>query len=352
MKTQLLWLVLMATLGTSCMRSVSITVLQPAEFKVPDHIAKVAVIDRSKPSNGWLSALEGLVSGEAIGQDRASREQAVRGLTDALQRTPRFNVISTGIEMSGSKAGGNMPAQLAWREVEKICADYGSDALVAIESFDSDNNVSTRSQQNKRKDKSGNTVTSISYTAELRSSVRMGWRMYDPLTRTIIDEYVTDDFLKENGSGGTEKAAKSNLPSQVDLTRRVSFIAGRHYGMRIAPVYVDLSRSYYPKGKGYQTEMKNATRLARGNNWEKAAEIWKQVEVRAATAQPKTAGKAAYNMAVASELAGNTDIAIEWAKTAWEKYGNKKARVYIATLQKRKVSDKRAESQLNKKVAP
>ena len=113
-------------LSSACTRSTSLTVLQPAQFKVPDHIAKIAVIDRSKPSNGWLNVLEGLFTGEAIGQDRRSREEAVRGLTDALQRTPRFKVISTNVEMTGSKAGVNLPTPLPWAEIEKICGEYSA----------------------------------------------------------------------------------------------------------------------------------------------------------------------------------------------------------------------------------
>jgi hypothetical protein len=136
---------------TGCMKSTSLTVLQPAQFKVPDHITKVAVVDRSKPSSGWLNVLEGLFSGEAIGQDRQSRAEAVRGLTDALQRTPRFRVISTGIEMEGTQAGGSLPAPLPWAEVERICADYSADAVVAIESFDSDNSQSSPPPRNQTK---------------------------------------------------------------------------------------------------------------------------------------------------------------------------------------------------------
>src|SRR5690349_11901400 len=140
---------------SSCMQSTTLRVLQSAQLTVPEHINTIAIVDRSKPSNGWLNALEGIFTGEAIGQDRRSRLEAVSGLTDALTRTPRFQVKNTGIEMTGSKAGGNMPRPLEWDEVEKICQEYGTDAVVTIESFDSDNSASATRNLTKRKDKNG-----------------------------------------------------------------------------------------------------------------------------------------------------------------------------------------------------
>lgn len=325
-----------AFLLSGCMRSTSLTVLQPAQFKVPEHISKVAVVDRSKPSNGWLNVLEGLFTGEAIGQDRRSREEAVAGLTNALTRTPRFSVVRTGIEMTGSKAGVNLPPPLEWREIERICADFNADAVATIESFDSDNNVSTRRVDEKKKTKEGKEYTETHYDSRQRTGVRMGWRLYDPKTKTILDEFVTDDYLERTASGRTERDAVGRLPSQVSVTRDVAYNVGLEYGARIAPTYIQVGRQYYAKAKGFKEQMKQATRFAQGGSWDRAANIWKNIEARArAGNDKKAAGRAAFNMAVAAEKNGNLDIALEWAQKAWNDYGNKKARSYIYTIKRR-----------------
>lgn len=334
---------------TSCMRNASLTVLQPAEMKLPEHISVVAVIDRSKPSNGWLNVLEGVLTGEAIGQDRRSREEAVAGLTNSLTKTPRFRVKNTGIELTGAKAGVNLPAPLDWREIEKICGDYGADAVVAIESFDSNNSTSTRKNESKTKDKEGKEVTTISWDSRQRTAVRMGWRMYDPRTKIILDEFTTDDYLERTGSGKTERAALDNLPSQVLATRDVAYIAGQHYGMRIAPVYVNVSRSYYYKAKGFKPGMKEASRHAQAGSWDKAATIWQAV-VNQSGDNRKAAGRAQYNMAVAAEMQGDLEKALDLAQTAWTKYGNKQARSYIQTIKNRQNDARKVEYQMNKKV--
>ena len=161
----------------ACTRSTSIRVLQPAQMTLPEHITTVAIVDRSKPSNGWSNFFEGLLTGEQIGQDRKSRQTAVDGLTNALTRTPRFQVKSTGIEMTGSKAGSRMPPALDWTEIDKICRDYGTNAVVTIESFDSDNSRSTRAVSETRKDKEGKKYTVTTFQSQQRTGVRIGWRL-------------------------------------------------------------------------------------------------------------------------------------------------------------------------------
>jgi Family of unknown function (DUF6340) len=349
MKT-LLPLLLVLLLG-SCMPNTSLRVLQSAELTVPEHINTLAIVDRSKPSNGWLNVLEGMFSGEAIGQDRRSRLEAVSGLTDALTRTPRFQVKNTGIEMTGSKAGGNMPRPLEWSEVEKICKEYDVDALVTIESFDSDNSASATRHTNKRKDKSGKEYIDVYYNSRQRTSVRIGWRTYDPKRKIIFDEYVTDDYLERTGRGDTEREAISNLPSQVSVTRDVAFNVGIEYGARIAPLYVTVGRAYYNKAKGFKTDMKQAARYFESRNMEPATKIWKKIIAQAGTTNKKAAGRAAFNMAVAAEVDGNLEIALDWAQKAWNVYGNKQARYYIQTIKDRQNDSRKAASQLpGKKV--
>lgn len=349
MKPQLFFPLLLALVATSCMRNATLTVLQPAKFTVPENIAKIAVVDRSKPSNGWVNVLEGVLTGEAIGQDRRSREEAVAGLTEGLRNTPRFQVIPTGIEMTTTKGGVNMPAPLSWSEIERICRENNADAVVTIESFDSDNNTNTTRRESKTKDKNGKETITVRYESNMRTSVRMGWRMYDPKSKTILDEFVTDDYIPSNGSGSTERDALNNLPSQTSVSRRVAWMGGQHYGMRIAPTYVNISREYYAKAKGIKTQMKQAARFASSGSWDKAAEQWGRLyETR--KEERKTAGRLAYNMAVAAELKGNLPLAIEWAKKSWEVHGNKKAKRYIYELQDRMLDEKKVDKQMHKKA--
>ncbi|MDX1943315.1 MAG: DUF6340 family protein [Saprospiraceae bacterium] len=347
-KISILLLALGALFFASCSSTTPLQVLQPAQMVVPDHIKTVATLDRSKPEKGFENFLEGLITGEDIGQDREGRRFALEGLSNSLTRTPRFDVKQTGIELIGSRGGNSFAAPLEWREVEKICRDYAADALVTIETFDTDNNISYNERREKRKDKDGKEYTDIKYDARLDMTMRIGWRFYDPKTKIILDEFTTNTQANDTQTDETRDKALRRLYSQSSITRKISQDAGAQYGMRIAPVWITVYRTFYDSGKGNADEqMQQAARLAKADQWDRAAEIWRSV---IANADSKTAGKAAYNMAVASERAGLLESALEWAQRSYTDFSNKKAQNYIHDIQIRISDRERLKKQLKEKA--
>jgi hypothetical protein len=67
-------------------------------------------------------------------------------------------------------------------------------------------------------------------------------------------------------------------------------------------------------------------------NWEGAAEVWKPLTK---SKNNTNAGRACLNMAVANEVLGKQEEALEWAKKAYEDYGIKLARDYQNQLKER-----------------
>lgn len=336
------------TLFCACSPTIPLEVLQPADMVVSDHIQTIVTIDRSKPEKGFSNFLEGLVTGEAIAQDREGRKAALQGVTDALSRTPRFTVKHSGIELVGSKGGNSFAAPLEWKEVEKICRQYDAQALVTIETYDSDNSISYHTRQEKYK-KDGKEYTRLKYDARLDMTIRIGWRFYDPKTKVILDEYTATAHDNATRTGDSQDDARRYLQSQTSLSREVSKAAGANYGMRIAPVYITVHRTFYDSGKGSASDkMAEAARLAKADRWDKAAEIWRAL--LKANVDSKTAGRAAYNLAVASERSGLLETAVEWAQRAFTQYGNKKGQSYIVELKNRISDQTRLKQQMKDKV--
>ncbi len=332
----------------ACTPSAPLQVLQPAQMVIPDHIRVIATVDRSKPEKGFENFLEGLLTGENIGQDRQGRRYALEGLAQSLTRTPRFEVKSTGLELVGSRGGNSFATPLDWSEVERICRDYAADAIVTIETFDTDNRVSYSERREKRKDKDGKEYVQIRFDARLDMTARLGWRFYDPKTRTIQDEFVTIAQASDTQTADSKEQALRRLYDQSSITRNIGYDAGARYGMRIAPVWITVNRPFYSSGKGaFDAEMERAARFAKADRWQDAAPIWQTV-VR--QADDKTAGKAAFNLAVANERAGLLTSALEWAQRSYTDFGNKKARNYIRNLQQRISDQERLRQQLKEKV--
>jgi hypothetical protein len=321
----------MILFGSSCMTTASLEVLQPAAFAVPDHVSSLATVNRSRPVKKFGNVIEGIFTGETIGQDKSGARRATEGLTHSLTQTPRFTVKYTGIEMIGKGSYG-FPEPLPWSVVDSICKMYGTDALVSIEKFDSNIRRNMTSQERQSKDKDGNVKTWTEYDAEMHAQVKLGWRLYDLINRVIIDEFEVWEELGWHGDGRSESEANGELPGQIVAVDDVSYAAGQKYGMRIAPTWVRVNRSFYNKGKGeLKSDMKMATRYAKMDRFKEAAEIWGPIAEH--STDPKMAGKAAYNMALAAEWEGKLDLAYEWAKKAYTEYGNSRARSYMETLQ-------------------
>lgn len=329
----------------SCTSSTQLQVLQPAQVVLPDHVETIAMADRSKPAKGFVNVVEGLFTGEDIGQDRRGRQRAMEGLAAVMTRTPRYSVKSTGIEMTGSSTGNSFEPPLPREEVERICRQYGADALITIEMYDSDNYISTGARTEKKKDKDGKERTETYYIADMRTQVRIGWRVYDAKQGRILDEFTTMEDASSDARGNTEDQARRNLPAREGITQTVSHAAGEMYGMRIAPVWITVSRNWYSKGKGNaKTDMDRAARYARAGDWERATDIWNGLVN--GPVDDKNRGRAAFNMAVAYEREGKLRLALDWAQAAYTDYGNKNARSYTDVLRNRIYEQEEAERQM------
>jgi hypothetical protein len=86
-----------------------------------------------------------------------------------------------------------------------------------------------------------------------------------------------------------------------------------------------------------------ASKSVKANKWDDAINIWKEV---ANLNDKEIASKASFNMALASEIKGYLEAAIDWAKKA-KALGDKKANSYISTLNKRKQDQQKLNQQLN-----
>lgn len=330
MKNNLIILVFAICLNSCKTSSVSIQVLEPADINIPLNVKSLAAINRSLPAKGegFNNVVEGVVTGEGLFVDRDASRRTIDGLGNALASSPRFTIkIPTNINLKGTGTA-EWPIPIEWSEVEKICKDNGADALLVLETFDSNASHNVNSKTN-TKTVEGKQVSYLEFFAHLGIAINAGWRIYEPKNKKIIDQNVYVDAMNWDQKGATEKEAVGHLPSQRNATMDAGYYAGQQYAKRISPTWVWVNRMYYTKGND---ALKKAKLKVKVNNWNEAAELWQN-----ALKDPnqKVSGRAAYNLALASEMDGKLDIAIEWAKKAYSDYGNKAGRSYTNVLYKR-----------------
>ena len=325
--------------GTS---SVYVKIQRPADISVPQTVKKVVVVNRSIAGKGNMAEniVEGLFSGEAIGADKKGSEYCIMGLTQMLSNSERYELKGGGdLNLKGTGTS-TFPELLSWKKVEKICKNYGADAIIVLSTFDSDSKTFEGKSVVKTKTVKGAKIKEVRYPVTLVMEIESGWRIYDAITKKIVDVNKFTEVKEYVEWGSSYDEARSFLPSKRQALKSSGIFAGEQYGLRITPVWTRENRLYY---SGKLEEFKQAKNYVKRGDWDKAIEVWKSVSENN---DYKIARRAYFNLALASEIKGKLDTAIEYAEKA-EQMGVKIATSYISTLKIRKRNEKRLQEQLN-----
>lgn len=323
------------SLLTGCLHQVELEVLKPAEIMLPGDVRVLGVIDRSAPANAGqhvLGAIEGALSGEDLGADRAGASQAVERLINELAASPRFDVV-VPIARPRDVRSDVFDTVLDNRTARRLAKQVGADALVSLEVFDSDADLEvTRASRTEEVD--GREVRYLEYTATRTTLVTAGWRIYDPGRGALLDERGDLRYSETEVATARERqAAVAGLPAPTETVMAIGELVGAEYGTRIAPHYVWVKRSYFGSG---DDRLKQARRLVQSDQWERAARVW---EALAQDPDPKVAARALHNLGVYHEIGGRIVLAIEVLGRAVELGGRGASMGYLRELRGRLVED-------------
>lgn len=314
---------------------VYIRVQQPAPVTISPEIKNVGIVNRSTVSdkNKALDIIDKVLTVEGDSLDRQAAQAGVIGLADELIKNNRFTGVTAFNSLDlRTNVPGQFPAPLTWDVVEKICREKHVDALFSLELFDTDSKVSYAAVPVSLKTPLGN-IPGIEHHANMLTTVKTGWRIYDPVEKVILDEYPITKDVTFTGKGINPVAAAGAIINRKEALIDVSRKTGQDYAFRLIPYWIRVTRDYYVKGTD---NFSVAKRRAQTGNWDGAAELWKK---ETTSSSSKIAGRACYNMAIICEINGQLDKAIEWAQKAYENYNNKLALRYINMLKDRKASN-------------
>lgn len=283
-------------------------ILVPAAVDIPAHIGSMAIIDRSHSENEVVNALEkGLLSTISGKSDRLSK-YCIEGVHDQILSNNKIKPVITGIVEKRPGTAIDFPAPMEWFEVVNICKQHGTDAVLALEIF------------------------SRQYVDNV-AEVKVGFRIYDPAKKVIIDEFQYYHGIGKNGQvpGDDPGALVLNTLNTDDALKKAGYIAGSIYGKRITPFWIRAERKYYKRSKR-NPYMAEGARMMEVNDWDAAT---KALQAALENGHRKTKGRAAHNLAVVYEINGKLELAHETAQMAWGRYRNKASREYSEILQQR-----------------
>lgn len=299
-----------------------ISTIRPPDLDLSRDIERIVILNRSLPANKSIGFLEGLATGESIGQDPFARKAIFESLRDIMKDQDRFELVISGMEMEGSKSGTDLPPPLSEKSIIGIARKFNGDAVLALESFDSDSrNTATGIVESESILRTG--VDPINYP----NNVRSGWRLYHGKTGQILDEFRT--YVTPGGWW-----AYVDQPAHVNRRQAVEGADISAYQMagRLIPVEVQYERRYFKNSGLFNKGLKRASKFVKAGRMEKAGEIWQ--EIYFSDASRKSRGRAAYNLALLYESLSDFDEAIMWIDRAID-LNARKATQYGALLSER-----------------
>jgi hypothetical protein len=321
----------------------SLSVTQPAPVTLPPNARTAAVVNRTRVADETktIDAIHKAMSLETNNLQKDGARASMSGLADELMKNNRFTVVKPLDKLDlRSYGAGVFPSAMPWDTVEKICRDNNTDLLFSLELFDAETKGIVGSTALGAV--VGN-VPGLTQQVNMTTVVRTGWRIYDPSSRNILDEYI---LSRDFAFRGNPVAAASAIMGHKEEVIKVGNQAGQAYAYRIVPYSVRVSRFYYVRGSSNFTI---ATRMARTGNWDGAAKLWQQETTNTSR---KAAGRACYNMAIISEINGDLNGAITWAQKAYEMYNNRLALSYVNVLRNRQADNDVLKSQTEVSANP
>ena len=207
---------------------------------------------------------------KGIGADRKGAEYCIEGLSSMLLNSERYTLKNVGgMELKGTGTS-SFPVPLNWNEVTSICSSYDGDAILVLETFDSDSWIRLGAPVTRTRKVKKRKIKELRYPATLTMSVESGWRIYDVNKKHIIDENKFTEVKDFTAWGNNPEEAEYNLPSKRRVIQESGLFAGEQYGFRISPVWIKVRRTYYT---GKSDDLKLAKSYVKAGDWDTAIDI-------------------------------------------------------------------------------
>ncbi len=184
---------------------------------------------------------------------------------------------------------------LKWEAVDSICLATTSDILICLEDLQIFNKYSTFNNEGYYG------ITDINHFSV--------WRIYDPLNQILHDEQIlVDSLFTEVYSNSYPKLIQDKLPIRAELIPDVAYEIGRSYADLLSPKWTNYIRKYFVSG---DNRFSVAKYYLAQENWDAMVILWEEI---AKEEDDKLAGRACFNLALASEVKEDFKAANHWIR--------------------------------------
>lgn len=278
---------------TSCKTQKMFTtldILRPAEITFAPGAKNILIVNNStvQPYNVGHTTMNSTNS-ETVKFDSAALF-CNASLRENLDSKEFFNSVKMAQTNQNKTDNFYKISTLDKETVKFLCSLYNADAVISLDHIQTeDEHVSYYDNEN------------YSYVNALDVKVVTTWSVHYPNATASTYKQFTDAFSWEN--------ERNNLPKRYDALVDASILTGSNVAERMIPRWEKQDRYFYaPKNQLMEQAMDSVTT----RSWKAAISLWKQAAQQ--TKNNNLKFKASNNIAIAYEILGDLDNAIEYAQ--------------------------------------
>ena len=277
-------LLMFGCFSCNSIRTISFEQLYPAEVSFPKQVSRVAVVNNAPPAG---PRKKGMI---ALGEQEGDGKLLAEALAGALADSRYFEqVIICDSALYAGEGRTFLPHTLSKAEVEELTEAMDVDALLSVERVRLEIDEKEYSYPD----------MPVIFSA-LEAKVTPVVNVYVPSRERPATSVIYTDSLYWDIS--------PNL-SVDDVYHDIASFVSSGLSQKLVPYWVQADRIYFDGGS---PEMRDAGVYVRENDWEAAAKIWEEIYGRVKSKKQKM--YASFNLALAYEMKGDVDSAIQWLK--------------------------------------
>ncbi|MBN2805345.1 MAG: hypothetical protein JXR22_01700 [Prolixibacteraceae bacterium] len=322
------------------LKKFTVEVPVPPSFKISDSIQSFTLMNRSMTpefSNIFDDSLQVAFYRKNFDTnyiiiDSLVADTTLKVLGDLLYDSYRYDiVIPVDRNLYRTESYLKTPDPLDWETVNSICETYQTDALIVLE------NIATRVVTNYTRTKELIDFTYYNiHLASMDFYYRAHWRVYDPKVRqVVVDILVNQDTLYWDNYDYSLVEVFRGLPSVKEAAIETGIKTALDFSQIIAPSWIPATRYYYLT-KNQSIDL--SVQLAAEGKWNEALENWLPYAYLGSNVNQS---KIMLNIALAYEMTGDLNSAIEWAKKSMQTFYREVTNHYLKELLKRQLAAKK-----------
>ena len=325
-------------LAASCSSTKSIIIEVPKQAKneLPDRIQSLLLVNRTvdetytdlnKDTLQNLFYKKGFNLDTVI-LDKHAADTMLKAMSDLLFESGRYDVVIPEDRFLPHKSNAFFSEPLTWEEARQLCETFQTDAVLSVDQY------STRIITKYDHDNYYNPLDNSFYSA---SEAHMAivyealLKVYDPESEAVLfrefmrDTLVWEDFdetardLFSHFTSVKQGLSESSIALALDLTEKISTSWQRE------------QRFIFVKG---DDKLEQAGAFVEQGDWENAIKLWEELDTESTS--KSTRSRAELNLAIAAELRGDIDKAIEWGLKSYNTMFQQVTYDYLEHLNRRK----------------